>query len=316
MAGHNPQKKILVIHYSQSGQLTRVLESITAPLAAAPNLSIDHLVITPEQDYPFPWPLLRFINAFPESVYDKGCALQTPGGIDPATDYDLVILGYQVWYLSPSIPTTAFLQSDYAHRLLNNKKVVTVVACRNMWLKAQEKVKHHLARIGAGLIGNIALVDEAGSALSFFATPLWVLTGKKGPFPLGIPKAGVSDGEISAASRFGQRILEGLNGQRPMDDTLLRGTGAVTVNVNMIASENIALRSFRIWGKLFLALGRPDALSRQLLAIIYSVFLVTMILTVVPLNVLVKKLLTPITRERNAQLREYYAMPSGEELHR
>ena len=48
--------------------------------------------------------------------------------------FDLVILAYQVWYLAPSGPITAFLKSEAGRRLLHGRPVVTVIACRNMWL--------------------------------------------------------------------------------------------------------------------------------------------------------------------------------------
>ena len=92
-------------------------------------------------------------------------ALQ-PLTVDAAKRFDLVILAYQVWFLSPSLPVTAFLKSDAAKRLLRDTPVVTVIACRNMWLMAQEQVKAMLAACGARLVGNVALVDEAEGAIA------------------------------------------------------------------------------------------------------------------------------------------------------
>lgn len=305
-------KRVLVVHYSQTGQLDRVLASTVQPLEQDPQVTVDYLELTPSQPFPFPWPPVRFINAFPESVHDRGCEL------DLKTDhlaerYDLVVLGYQVWFLSPSIPVTAFLQSELAQKLLADTPVVTVIACRNMWLQAQERVKKHLERLGARLVGNAALVDESGSAASFFATPLWVLTGRKGPFCFGlIPRAGVSEQDIERASRFGEAILERFRRGEPLEADLWQGLGAVRINEKLIASEKIASRSFYIWGKLFLALGGPHSLPRFPLAFVYAAFLITMLITVVPVTALIKVLLNPLTRERTARQKAYYAWPSGE----
>ncbi len=135
--------------------------------------------------------------------------------------------------------------------------VVTVIACRDMWLMAQEQVKALLAECGARLVGNVALVDEAGTAGSFLATPLWVLTGNRGPRLFGlIPRAGVKPEQITASRRFGERMKEVLLGGRAIDATLLRHLGAVNVNDKLIASEKTARRSFLIWGKLFRGLGK------------------------------------------------------------
>lgn len=282
-----------------------------APLAQSNSIHIDYLRLEPMEDYPFPWPFIRFINTFPEAAHECGCELK-PLDIQKDVTYDLVILAYQVWFLAPSIPVMAFLKSAAAEQLLGGASVVTVIACRNMWLMAQEKMKMHLTRLNAHLIGNIALVDEAGTAASFISTPLWMLTGKKGPFRLGIPAAGVSEDEIKNASRFGFALRDRLDSSTPMDASVLYGLGAVRINPNLIASERVGTRSFYLWGKLFLAVGKPDAWVRKILTILYALFLVTLIVTVVPITSLVKRLLAPLLRERILRQRTYFALPSGE----
>lgn len=305
------KKRILVLHYSQTGQLDRVLESVVAPLREDPAVAVDFLELRPAQPFPFPWPVVRFINAFPESVHEVGCELDLDeSGLQDR--YDLVILGYQVWYLAPSIPVAAFLKSELAERLLKDTPVVTVIACRNMWLQGQEKIKAHLQRLGARLVGNMALVDEGGSAASFLSTPLWLLTGSRGPYRLGIPRAGVSDSDIAGARRFGAALSQRLNSDQGLDETVWQGMNAVQINDKLIASERIASRSFYLWGKLFLACGGPDAPLRKPLAIVYLVFLIAMILTVVPVTALLKKLCAPLMRRRIARQKQYYAWPSGE----
>jgi len=300
-----------MVHYSQTGQLHKVVSSILAPLESQPAIHIDQLRLEPVEDYPFPWPFIRFINTFPEAAHERGCALK-PFNLPSDEPYDLVILAYQVWFLAPSIPVTAFLKSSAAEYLLANTPVVTVIACRNMWLMAQEKVKAHLTRLNARLVGNVALVDEAGTAASFISTPLWMLTGNKGPFPLGIPAAGVAETEINSAARFGVAIRKGLASDAALDETLLQGLGAVQINERLIASEKVGTRSFYIWGKLFLAAGKPSAWLRKPLTIAYALFLLTLILTVVPVTSILKRLFAPLMKARIARQKAYFAQPSGE----
>ncbi len=311
MSDLDQKKQILILHYSQTGQLDRVLESIMKPMQSEASITVDLLEIKPRDPYPFPWPFIQFINTFPEAIHERGCALELDeSGLKDS--YDLIILGYQVWFLAPSIPVSAFLQSEVAARLFQNTPVITVIACRNMWLQAQEKVKAHLQRLGGKLIGNVALTDACGSAISFLSTPLWVLTGNKGPFKCGIPKAGVSDHDIAHAKRFGQAILSRLNSGEQLDHTTLQGLGAVSINDKLIPSEKIATRSFYLWGKLFLACGRPNAPFRKYLAALYAVFLIIMILTVVPITALLKKIFSPLLKKRIEKQKEYFSRPSGE----
>ena len=211
-------RKVLVVHYaSPSGQLREVIRKLSAPLAEAGHIEVRELSLRPKAAYPFPWPVLRFFDTFPECIYLDPPELE-PLGLDGGERFDLVILGYQVWFLSPSLPTTAFLKNPLAQSVLKETPVVTVIACRDMWLMAQERVKELLAKAGARLVGNVVLVDEAGSIGSFLATPLWMLTGNRGPRLGGlIPRAGVKPGQIAASRRFGERIAEVLSREQPLD---------------------------------------------------------------------------------------------------
>ena len=120
-------KRVLVVYYTQSGQLKEIIDSVLSPLT---EVTIDFLPIDTAEPFPFPWTDEAFFGAFPESY------LQIPQLLKPFelvhTDYDLVILGYQVWYLSPSIPFNSFLQSEAGKQLLQGKPVITISGTRNM----------------------------------------------------------------------------------------------------------------------------------------------------------------------------------------
>jgi len=305
-------KKVLLVQYSQTGQLSRVLASLSAPLAeAGTQVALRVLTLRPKQDFPFPWPLFRFFDTFPETVYGDTPELEDLG-LDPAERFDLVILGYQAWFLSPCLPMQAFLKTAAASQVLKDCPVVTVVACRDMWLKAQEIMKERLADLGARHVGHVALVDEAGSVGSFLATPLWMLSGKPGPRLRGlIPRAGVAPEKIAASRRFGERILAALAAGAALEPSLLRGLGAVEVNTALISSESAIRRGFRVWGGLLRALGPQGHWRRKIALLFYVAWLVLAIVVLVPLGYLLRKLLGPLQRRKMAQLKEYYSAPSG-----
>lgn len=313
VAAHAKRRRVLLVHYaSASGQLSEVVGHLTAPLAESADIELQQLVLRPLKPYPFPWPILRFFDTFPEAIYLDAPELE-PLDLDPEARFDLVILAYQVWFLSPSLPTAAFLKHATAQRLLADTPVVTVIACRDMWLMAQERVKQLLAACHARLVGNVVLVDEAGSVGSFLATPLWMLTGKRGPRLGGlIPRAGVKPAQIRDSRRFGARIVEKLARGAALDVDLLQGLGAVHVNTRLIATEKAARRSFLAWGALLRALGPQGAWIRQPVVMIYIVFLITLLLTVLPLSALLKTLTAPLLRKRITAQRAYFSAPSGE----
>src|SRR4051794_40390330 len=99
-------KNILVIYYTQSGQLGDILDNFTAPLKQAGH-SIDTIRVHPETAYPFPWTGTSFFAQMPDSVLHVPTPLQ-PFTLDKDA-YDLVILGYQAWFLSPSVPVNSIL---------------------------------------------------------------------------------------------------------------------------------------------------------------------------------------------------------------
>jgi hypothetical protein len=306
-------KNVLVVHYSSpSGQLSEVIRNLTAPLAETGDIEVRQLVLRCKHPYPFPWPILRFFDTFPEAIYLDPPELE-PLGLDANQHFDLVILGYQVWFLSPSLPTTAFLKDPLVKNLLRDTPVVTVIACRDMWLMAQERTKELLAACGARLIGNVVLVDEAGSVGSFLATPLWMLTGNRGPMLGGlVPRAGVKPEQITGSRRFGERIARALTDNQTLDADLLRGIGAVKVNTQLIATEKAARRSFLAWGKLLRTLGKQGAWARQPVVMIYIVFLIALLIIVLPISALLKTLAAPLLRKRIAAQRTYFSQPSGE----
>ena len=297
-----------MLSYSQSGQLQSVMDRIVAPLSVCNQVQCDYRKIEPLTPYPYPWSFYQFFNVFPEAVYLDGCPVKE---VETDDDYDLIILGYTSWFLSPSIPVTGFLKTPQAQKLFRNKPVVTVIACRDMWLIAQEKMKKLLTDLGARLKDNVVLTDQGKSLYTFVPTPRWMLTGKKDAFWF-LPPAGVCEKEIASASRFGDRLCSALQndeerGTRP----ILCNMGAVNVNGKLIATELIAHRSFLIWSKLIKKAGPPGSNGRKIVITIYALFLLTLILTVVPLNMLIRKLLSPLRKRALAEAVSYYEQPSG-----
>lgn len=301
--------RILVLYYSQTGQLTRAVQSMLSPMAGRADVQIVWQNLEPVEPFPFPWGFLRFFDTFPECVHLDPVPIR-PVSFTPESRFDLVILAYQVWFLSPSLPITAFLKSPAA-TVLRDTPVITFIACRNMWLSAQEKVKDMLKNLGARHIDNVVLVDQGPPWATFITTPRWVLTGKKDRFLGVFPPPGVSEADILGAARFGRALAASLPLLQSTSGPLLAGLGAVKVMPGYVTGEKIAHRSFRLWGGLLRALGKPGSLPRRVVLIVYIGFLVVMILTVMPVSIVLRALLRPVLRKRlDAEVARLEA-PSG-----
>jgi len=299
-------KRVLVVHFSQTGQLARIVRHLVAPLAGEVELVEEAL--RPRTPYPFPWPLLRFFDAMPEAV------LLDPPALEPirATgDFDLVVLAYQVWFLSPSGPVTAFLKSDEGKRLLRGRPVVTVIGCRNMWLNAQEKVKRLIGEAGGELRDNVAFTDRAPTMATLITTPRWLLTGKRDGF-LGLPPAGIADADIASAERFGHALVQALRADRERNGApMLAGLGAARVDPRLIFSERAGTRAFGAWSRIIRLGGKPGAWTRLPLVVLFGLYLVAMILAVVPASLLLQRLLRPLLARRLESQKTYFELPSG-----
>jgi hypothetical protein len=306
-------KRVLVVYFSQSGQLTSIVQSICEPLRAANGIEVTMAELKPTKAYPFPWPFWTFFNIFPDAMYDDPDPIE-PLQLPADADYDLVVLGFQVWFLSPSMPMAAFLKSEQARKLLAGKPVITVLCCRNMWLSAQERVKQKLQEIGANLIDHVALVDRSPNAATLVSTPMWLLTGKRGPFLKGlIPVAGLTREEIASTARFGRAIAAKLPQREPSDASpMLKGLGAVKIDISLIAHEKLTGRSLRLWGALLRKCGDRTSKLRKFVLGVYVVFLVVLLLTLMPVVLIIKRLLAPLVRSRVEARRAYFAAPSGE----
>jgi len=268
-------KRVLVVYYTQSGQLKEIIDSVLSPLT---EVTIDFLPIDTTEPFPFPWTDEAFFGAFPESY------LQIPQPLKPFqlahTDYDLVILGYQVWYLSPSIPFNSFLQSEAGKQLLQGKPVITVSGTRNMWVMAQQKVKKLLTNCGAQLVGNIALTDRHHNHISVITIVQWLFSGDKNKRYLGVfPKAGVADKDIESASVYGTLIAPHLQtGDYTGLQQEIVAHGGVHYRRFLLSAEKKGNRLFGIWAKMIYG-----SKKRKFLLKCYRIYLYIAIWVLMPI---------------------------------
>lgn len=285
------KKNILVIYYSQTGQLEDIVKNMAQPFEAKKEeYDVTYYNIQLKEDFPFPWPGDVFFNTFPESY------LQIPKEIFPPSEeilskkYDLILFGYQVWYLTPSIPIISFFKSGFAERILKDTDVVTISGTRNMWMLSQEKLKVYLKDLGAKLVGNIALVDRHDNYTSVLTILRWLTTGQKEKSGI-LPAAGVSDEEISGSVKYGNIIEKhfssgNLSGLQPD----LIQNGAVEIRPFLVRVEKVGNKIFTIWSNLII----KKKEKRPLLIKFFKVYLMAAIWIISPVVLVLHLLTTPI----------------------
>ena len=241
-------KKVLAIYYTQSGQMTEIINSFTAPLAEAGAI-VEYVQIKPVEDFNFPWTGKSFFSVMPDCVLGVPRTIAEPEFMEKK--YDLVILGYQPWFLSPSIPSNALLHNDKFKKLIAGTPVVTISEARNMWINAYVRVRKMLADAGARHVGNVALFDRHPNPVSFVTIFYWMLTGKKEKYLNIFPKPGVDEKDIHGAEKFGTIVADSLttNAWDNLQDKLLT-QNAVEIKYPLMFIEARAKQIFNAWAKI------------------------------------------------------------------
>jgi len=285
------KKNILVLYYTQTGQLEDIVKNIARPFEDKKDeYHVTYYNIKMKEDFPFPWPNDVFFNTFPESY------LQIPSEILPPSDevlntkYDLIIFGYQVWYLTPSIPIISFLKSSYAEQILKDTPVVTISGTRNMWMFSQEKLKVYLKDLKAKLVGNIALVDRHDNYTSVLTVIRWMIGGQKEKSGI-LPAAGVSDEEINGSVKYGKIIESHFknNDFEGLQPDLVKN-GAIEIRPFLVRVEKVGNKIFTIWSNLII----KKKEKRPMLIKFFKVYLMAAIWIISPIVLVLHLLTTPI----------------------
>jgi hypothetical protein len=272
--------KVLYLSYSQSGQLDEIAERFFLPFSSH---KIDRVKVRPSKPFPFPWTSAEFFDAMPETVLEEPIQLE-PLNI-PGSDYDLIVLGYQPWFLSPSLPVTALLKSDEFKTVVQGKPVVTIVGSRNMWINSQIGINRLVEQAGAKVVANIPFSDKTNNIVSAVTILYWMLSGRKERMWGVFPKPGVSDEDIERAGEPGRIVLAHAESG---EYTSLQEKIAdfVTVPTDILFIEKRAKRLFRIWAGIIKRFGKTPRL-RRLWVSIYKYYLIIALFIVAPIVLLV-----------------------------
>ena len=236
-------KKILAVSFSQSGQLTSIVDNF---LSAFKNVDIDRITIEPTKPFPFPWDTTSFYDAMPETVLEEPIKINTPPF--KHDNYDLIVFGYQPWFLSPSMPATAVLKNEQFCKRLKDTPIITLLGARNMWLNAQESVKQLIQDSGGKLVGNIPLIDKTFNLISVITIVHWLSTGKKTKKWGFLPLPGVSDQDIDETSLFGEIAEKSLQTDDFTDlQKKFLGLNKIHINTSILFIESRAKTLFKIW---------------------------------------------------------------------
>ncbi len=285
--------KILIIYYSQTGQTKRIATELFKDSEHL--FEIEYEEIRPLKPFPFPWNSYAFFDCMPETVLMEPCTLNLPSLMDK--HYDIVIIAYQPWFLSPSLPVSSFLQLPEVKKFLINKKVITLIGCRNMWINAQEKMKQLLITSNAQLIGNIVLEDKSPNLISVLTIMRWMFKGQKEASGL-LPVAGIREYEFNNLKRFQPIIHRAVttSNYTHLQNDIIANNG-VTIKPSLILLEKRGNKSFNFFARFIKQKGNMGDIQRKPRVILYKYLLIIILFILSPISSLIAKIVSIINKK-------------------
>jgi len=307
-------KNVLVIYFSQTGQGKKAIDAVLKPIVQSNDCKVEYALIRPKKAYPYPWSYSEFFDAFPETVNGIPCELE-PSNINSTINYDLIIVGYQPWFLNICIPIHSYLKSEEAKNIFHNKPVITIINCRNMWLGAQESMKKNLLQLNAKLVGNIVFADHSSNLVSLVTVLAFVLKGVKEKF-LGIfPKYGIREVDLNQGEKYGNSIKQCLSTNNYSDlQKTLNNQGAVVVKGNLLLMEGRGRALFPLYAKFISSKGKSGSKERRLRVKIFGIVLPTAILILSPIITILSRLIPILAKNKFSKVIAYYSQNELKEI--
>lgn len=271
--------KVLVFSYSQSGQLDEIMREFVKPLSSN---ALDYVRVVPKTDFPFPWVSSHhFFDTMPETVLEKPIEIELSPL--PSGDYDLIILGYQPWFLSPSLPISSLLQSEEFKRIVQGKPVLSVIGARNMWLNSQLSINQYVVDAGGTMVGNIPVCDTNNNYVSAATILYWMLTGRKDKMWGFFPPPGIQQKEIGGMHVWGEIVETHLQNKNLSNlQKALVEAQAIKIPTNILFIEKRAKKIFKVWAKI-IDKRRKGTTARRIWVNAFSTYLFIALFLVAPI---------------------------------
>lgn len=265
-------KRGLILFYSQTGQTQAALQQFAAGLA--PSYHLDWYNLATEENIAFPWTMSRFFRTFAKCHFGQRREVLLTG--IKIENYDLVVLGYQVWFLMPSLPIQNLLQSK-KFQAVAGKPVFSLLTCRNLWYSATREVNEALQKLGARHLAQVILCEKSPPWASFVTTPRWMLTGRKNAFAF-FPEAGIAELEFNKLTTLGERM-----GGWDLNSK----TMSTFCNLDRFALRFmnwVGFGYFRLFARILRNLAPSEGLWQDSMLVVFRIGLVLLILVILPVS--------------------------------
>lgn len=275
----NEPLRVAIVGFSLSKQTSEVLawfaRGVTEGAGADKLRILDVIDLECTPKFQFPWTMWDFFEVMPETVWPMVIRWWKHRRISPpplslqGQKPDLVILGWQTWFLSPSLPVRLMTMSPEWQRVLEGVPVLLVGTHRNMWHRASSCLRADLLSAGARHVGRVNFVQKSAFLKSVVSTVRWQFGGTKGD-------AGIDEKTPALSYKYGLeygRILF----QRGTPPEWFEAGAARRLSLTVLEYAGFPCKAFFA---LVMGMAPPKSNFRRIITLVYVPLLLAYIIAV------------------------------------
>lgn len=278
--------KVLLVQYSLSGETSHATEQFLQGFQSEwmGEVKVVTQSIQPDPAFSFPWTFWDFFDVLPETLHATPWQRSVVKPIieeeeeADTTSFDLLVLGWQTWYLSPSLPVRLALEDPHYQALLNQKckQAVLIGTHRNMWHHASTRLCRSLATNcpNVKLVGDINFCQSSPFLVSVVETLQRQLQGKSG---VGLTTA--QDQAFQEGRKFAQHFQQQQQQSKPTTTTVYHG--GTPWNPTLAFCESTFFPIKNVAAKI-MSKFQPGSWVRKLVMMIYIPILLSAIVGLAP----------------------------------
>lgn len=200
--------QILALYYSFTQQTAGVMQEVADALTRAGHtVTLERLELV--EPYPFPAPFGMLQLLLKQALEGRWPVVALrPLKADVTHPYDLVIIGYQAWYLTPSVPVHSFLKGHEAS-ILRGKPVIGLITCRAMYGRATNLFREWVELAGGRVVEQRVWVDQDSRPTNMVSLIHMLKEGHNpvsGPLRRALKPFGVGEAGFARARSYGEAL--------------------------------------------------------------------------------------------------------------
>lgn len=213
--------RILLLYYSYTGQVRKVLEAAGEVFAERGCEVVQAGIEFTDPRYAQRFSRFPMRRVWPDMLSVLGAQqrgetgqIRIPDAVHDG-DYDLICIGSPTWWKAPSMPIRSLLKSDDAAKLLAGKPFAVFVTCRSYWQENYAEVCRLAEAAGGRYQDEIHFTYPGDSLRSMLALTSYLGSGRYRQRYLGLrlPPTNIQPAQLDRVRKFAAGLAGRLFGR-------------------------------------------------------------------------------------------------------